>query len=179
LSAAGEVTFSRFSVCSACPDWPASYDGTFVDETMCPPTKTAATRSSQPITAVLRCVALHPAMRSTTGPWGRRAGSSVSGRTELNDWRMVPSLTDAALLLSTGTKCRALLTAGGQPGSPFTGCARPPGAGIGQAKESQSRQAESSRWRRGDLLFESAGPGPGRLSRWSLRRPHWWVVTQR
>ena len=35
------------------------------------------------------------------------------------------------------------------------------GAGIAQAKESQSRQAESSRWRRGGLSFESAVPGPG------------------
>ena len=74
LSAGGKVTFSRFRVCSARPDWPESYDGTFVAETTCPPAKTAATRSSHPITAVLRCVALHPAMRSTTGPRGRRAG---------------------------------------------------------------------------------------------------------
>src|SRR5215471_18678121 len=159
LSAGGEVTFSRFRVCSACPDWPASYDGTFVDETKRPPTKTAATRSSQPITAVFRCVALHPAMRSTTAPRGRSAGcSAVSGRAELNDWRMVPSLTDAALLLSTGTKCRALLTAGGQPGSPLTGCARPPGAGIGRTQDSPPRSAESSKWRRDDLSFESAVP---------------------
>jgi len=35
------------------------------------------------------------------------------------------------------------------------------GAGIAQAKESQSRQAESSRWRRGGLSFESAVPSPG------------------
>src|SRR6516162_1447035 len=35
------------------------------------------------------------------------------------------------------------------------------GAGIAQAKESPSRQAESSRWRRGGLSFESTVPGPG------------------
>jgi len=42
---------------------------------------------------------------------------------------------------------------------PFTGCARPPGAGIGQVNESRWRQAESSRWRRGDLSFDWAVPG--------------------
>src|SRR6516162_3804523 len=51
----------------------------------------------------------------------------------------------------------------GQSRGLVAGCARRGAAGIGQAKESQSRQAESSRWRRDDLLFESAGPGPGEV----------------
>src|SRR6516164_7942352 len=42
----------------------------------CPPTKTRATRASQPNTAVLRCRTLHPAIRSTNGARrrGRRPG---------------------------------------------------------------------------------------------------------
>ena len=54
FSAGGNVTFSRFSVCSARPDWPASYDCTFVPEIMCVPMNTAITRRNQPSTAVLR-----------------------------------------------------------------------------------------------------------------------------
>ena len=77
LSAGGNVTFSRFSVCSARPDWPASYDCTFVPGIMCVPMNTATTRRNQPSTAVLRCRALQPAIRSTIGGLVRVTGACV------------------------------------------------------------------------------------------------------
>jgi hypothetical protein len=40
-----------------------------------PTTKIAATMTSQPSTAVLRCRALHPAIRSTSGTAGRPDGT--------------------------------------------------------------------------------------------------------
>jgi hypothetical protein len=45
LSAGGEITLSRCRTCSPCPDWPTSYDGTLLAGSICPPTKTAATRA--------------------------------------------------------------------------------------------------------------------------------------
>ena len=57
---------------SACPAWPALYSGRFLEPSAWPAMKMAATRSSQPKTAVLRCAALQPATRSVR--LGRRDG---------------------------------------------------------------------------------------------------------
>src|SRR5215470_7642778 len=53
-----------FSTRSAWPDWPGSYCGRFLVPSAWPAIKSAATRSSQPNTAVFRCLVLHPATRS-------------------------------------------------------------------------------------------------------------------
>ena len=49
---------------SACPAWPELYAGRFLEPSAWPAMKMAATSSSQPKTAVLRCPALQPATRS-------------------------------------------------------------------------------------------------------------------
>src|SRR5579863_458295 len=68
-------------------------------------TTAPATSSSQPISAVLRCLALHPATRSTTGADVRRSGdgetgsapySSADGRFMGASLGLWPSLEDAA-----------------------------------------------------------------------------------
>src|SRR3984885_16353116 len=63
---------------SACPAWPASYVGRFFDPATWASTKSTATRSSQPKTAILRCLADQPAARSVRlvrGPADRWPGS--------------------------------------------------------------------------------------------------------
>ena len=63
----------------------------------------ANTIASQPKTAILRCRVLHPAIRSTMGGrirgrlWSGRppAVLSLSGNTELNDWRIMDPLQAA------------------------------------------------------------------------------------
>src|SRR5579863_3038421 len=70
-------------------------------------TTAPATSSSQPISAVLRCLALHPATRSTTGADVRRGGDGETGSAPYSSadgrfmgaslglgrrWRTLPSL---------------------------------------------------------------------------------------
>src|ERR1700751_730331 len=81
---------------SACPAWPGLYSGRFLEPSAWPAMKMAATRSSQPKTAVLRCAALQPATRSVRLGRSRRwpGGGSCSsapaeiGNTELCGWRI-------------------------------------------------------------------------------------------
>src|SRR6266567_1608969 len=81
---------------SACPAWPELYSGRFLEPSAWPAMKMAATRSSQPKTAVLRCAALQPATRSVRLGRSRRrpGGGSCStawaeiGNTELCGWRI-------------------------------------------------------------------------------------------
>ena len=68
---------------SACPAWPELYSGRFLEPSAWPAMKMAATRSSQPKTAVLRCAALQPATRSVRLGRSRRrpgGGSCSSAR---------------------------------------------------------------------------------------------------
>src|SRR5262245_48576209 len=84
------------SVRSACPACPVLYCGRFFEPSAWPSMKMAATRSSQPNTAVLRCAALQPATRSVRLGRSRRrpgGGSCASsggeiGNTELCGWRI-------------------------------------------------------------------------------------------
>src|SRR5215472_3072632 len=92
LSCAGAYWFSTRS---ACPAWPGLYAGRFLEPSAWPPMKRAATRSSQPKTAVFRCAALQPATRSVRLGRSRRCpgGSCASpggeiGNTELCGWRI-------------------------------------------------------------------------------------------
>ena len=63
-SALQHAVATRCRTRAACPDWPASYCGRFFAPSAWPAMKIAATSSSQPKTAVLRCPALQPATRS-------------------------------------------------------------------------------------------------------------------
>src|SRR4029077_10489260 len=94
-----------FSTRSACPAWPELYAGRFLEPSAWPTMKMAATRSSQPKTAVLWCAALQPATRSVT--LGRGGGGSCAspggeiGNTELCGWRIgVSSLWAQKVLVS-------------------------------------------------------------------------------
>src|ERR1035438_2890645 len=125
LSAGGEeATFSRFRVRSACPDWPASYCCTFLAGIIWPPTKTAATRKSQPSTAVLRCRALQPAIRSTTGGrergrGGCRAACSGGAKT---DERSMENLNLVVGCTAGVVGCAACEDSLVQPGLPRASC---------------------------------------------------------
>ena len=75
LYCAGATWFWTRSACPACP---ASYCGRFPEPIAWPAMKMAAISSSQPKTAVLRCLALHPATRSVTGALALRRFSRLS-----------------------------------------------------------------------------------------------------